>query len=198
MSASILTQGLRDVQRFFDVLPDVAAKAAVLAINDTTERVALPQIRNEINAQVEFPTGYLKQPSRLGITRKARLNSLEAVITARDRPTSLARFAPGQTPQNTRRGGVRVEVKKGSRRLMKKAFLVSLRNGNVGLAIRLKEGEKLDNKRDPAVELAKNVYLLYGPSVDQVFKGVVPQKQEAIGQALSKQFLRQFARLSNG
>lgn len=198
MSVSILAQGLLDVQHFFDALPDVANKAATLAINDTAERVAVPQIRNEINAQVAFPTGYLKLPTRLGVTRKARFNSLEAVITARDRPTSLARFAPGQTVQNTRKGGVRVEVKKGSRRLMKKAFMVSLRNGNVGLAIRLKDGEKLDNKRDPAIQLAKNVYLLYGPSVDQVFRGVVPEKQELIGQTLTKQFLRQFARLSNG
>ena len=198
MSLSILSQGLLDVQHFFDALPDIAAKAATLAINDTAERVAVPQIRNEINAQVAFPTGYLRQPSRLGVTRKARFNSLEAVITARDRPTSLASFAPGQTVNNTRKGGVRVEVKKGSRRLMKKAFLVSLRNGNVGLAVRLNDGEKVDNKRDPAIQLAKNVYLLYGPSVDQVFRGVVPEKQEAIGQALSKQFLRQFARLTNG
>lgn len=198
MSFTILTQGLSDVARFFDELPDVATKAAVLAINDTTERVALPQIRNQINAEVAYPTGYLKEPRRLGISRRANPRSLEAAITARDRPTSLARFAAGQTPENTRKGGVRVEVKKGSRRLLKKAFLVSLKNGNRGLAVRLKPGEQLENKRDPAVRLADNVYLLYGPSVDQVFKGVASSKQDIISASLSKQFLRQFARLSNG
>lgn len=198
MSASIFSQGLKDVQSFFDALPDVARKAAVLAINDTAERTALPEIRRDINAEVSYPNGYLRDPSRLDISRRANQFSLEAAITARDRPTSLARFAAGQTPQNTRGTGVRVEVKRGSRKLLKKAFLVTLKNGNRGLAIRLKEGETLDNKKDPAVKLAPNVYLLYGPSVDQVFKGVAASKQQLITTTLTKQFLRQFARLSNG
>lgn len=195
MNLAIHTRGLLDVQRFYDRLPDVAARAASLAVNDTTTRTALPQIRNDMGAQIAFPSGYLKLPSRLGVTRKASPQSLEARITARDRPTSLARFS---TPTGARTKGIRVEVKRGARKLLKKAFIVGLKNGNSGLAIRLKDGEKVEGKRDEAVRLSKNVYLLYGPSVDQVFKGVAPTKDAIIQRELSKQFLRQFARLSGG
>lgn len=62
---------------------------------------------------------------------------------------------------------------------MKGSFLVKLKSGNaktdtqfnLGLAIRLKPGERLRNKTS-MTQLDHNVYLLYGPSVDQVFRTV--------------------------
>lgn len=198
MSFSILSKGLQNVERYFNALPDIAEKAASLAINDVAERTALPLARQDILGQVAFPADYLKRPDRLGISKKASPKSLSAKITARDRPTSLARFAPAQTPQNTRKTGVRIEVKKGSRKVLKRAFLVNLKNGNIGLAVRLKEGEKIDNKRDEAARLAPNVYLLYGPSIDQVFRDTAQDIEPQITSQLTKQFLRQFARLTNG
>lgn len=199
MSSLVSGSVLGDVRRYFEELPVIAEKAAVMSINQVVERDGLAMMRSDINSQVNFPTGYLKNDGRLSVTRKAREGSLEAVITARDRPTSLARFAPGQTPASTRKGGVTVEVKRGKTVHMKKAFLVNLKNGNLGLAVRLKPGESLGNKTNgKPVMLAKNVYLLYGPSVDQVFQTVAEESLPELGSMVSKEFLRQFTRLSRG
>ena len=148
--------------------------------------------------QINFPKGYLERGDRLAVVRKARKGDLTAVIRGRDRATSLARFLlPGQRPDNTAGRGVRVEVKNGKVRNLKRAFIVKLRNGNMGLAVRLKPGETLANS-DRAVRLADNVYLLYGPSVDQVFQGVADDRTDDLGAMVERQFYRQIARLTNG
>lgn len=199
MTVAVLQDFLAEAREFFEKMPEQAEQAAMLAINQTVERKAVPMLRNDIESQVAFPRGYLDQEDRLGVTRKATRGSLEAVITARDRPTSLARYAPGQTPESTRGKGVVVQVKRGRARVMKKAFLVRLANGNIGLAIRLKQGESIANKREMrAVQFDRGVYLLYGPSVDQLMKTVAAEALPQIGDALGKEFLRQFARLTRG
>jgi hypothetical protein len=87
-------------------------------------------------------------------------------------------------------------VKPGVTRKLKNAFLVNLRNGNTGLAVRLKDGETLQ-KSDKAVRLDNNLYLLYGPSVDQVMAGVADEVTPDILDNLRKKFLRQFGRVTS-
>lgn len=195
MSATIRGEFLKEARQYFDALPEIAMNAAMMAVNQVAEREALPMIRRDAESQVNFPKGYLDTPDRLGISRKATRGSLEAVITARDRPTSLARFAPGQTPESTRRKGVTVSVKRGRVTHMNKAFLVRLSNGNVGLATRDKS---LIGRAHKPVMLGRGVYLLYGPSVEQVFSGVADDALPSIGKKLSNEFFRQFTRLSRG
>lgn len=195
MTVSI-SSALGDVRRYFEELPEIATRAATLAVNQVAARDGLSLAKREMRAQIDFPNGYLEQ-GRLGVTRKATTVSIEAVITGRDRPTSLARFAAGQTPENTRGRGVRVRVKKGRTKLLRGAFMVRLKNGNLGVAVRLKPGERLENSQ-AAKRLSDNVYLLYGPSVEQVFAGVADDALPDINRMLSNQFLRQFARLSRG
>ena len=65
---------------------------------------------------------------------------------------------------------------------------------NLGLAIRLRPGEKLQNKV-AARRVEKGLYLLYGPSVDQVFRsrdgtGVATDLVPDIEQDLSDEFIR--------
>lgn len=194
MSALISAKGFEGLARYFTELPEQAELAGVLAINQTATR-SLSPIKAQMRSEINFPNGYLED-GRLAVTRKATAGSLEAVIRGRDRATSLARFAAGQTPANTRKRGVFVEVKKGKRQQMKSAFLVNLKNGNIGLAVRLKPGQSLRNS-EKAVRLANNVFLLYGPSVDQVFSGVVEQQIPTIDANLRKEWFRQFTRLSS-
>lgn len=194
---SVLMRGefLQEARRFFEQLPDIAEQAAMMSLNQVSERQVVPMIRRDIESQVAFPMGYLDSPDRLGLTRRATRGSLEAVITARDRPTSLARFAPGQTPENTRRGGVTVQVKKGRTKHLGKAFMVRLKNGNIGLATR---DASLISRAHKPMMLGRGVYLLYGPSVDQVFQGVADDSMPMIGKHLANEFYRQFARLTHG
>ncbi len=198
MIEPIFADALLDVQQFFDELPEIASRSAQLAINDVANHEGLAVMKARVIDDVNFPAGYLDD--KLVATKQATLSDLTAVITGRDRPTSLARFAPGQTPANTRGRGVRIEVKPGQSKLLRNAFLVSLKNGNTGLAIRLKPGQSLTNKREIAgtVMLGKGVYLLYGPSVDQVFKWVADAARPEISTMVADEFFRQFARLSHG
>lgn len=193
MSAFIRGSFLKEAREFFEALPEIAEEAAIMAVNQVTERKALPAIRRDMEAQVNFPRGYLDSPDRLQFRQRARRGNIEAVITGRDRPTSLARFAPGQTPGNTRGKGVTVMVKRGATATMKKAFIVNLKSGNRGLATR---DPGLIKRAYKPVALGRGVYLLYGPSVDQVMKAVADDNLPMIADELSREFFRQFTRLS--
>lgn len=199
MSARITATALKDTARFFEEFPALAEEAAMLAINDTVQREGLTLLKRTMRQEVSFPSGYL-EGDRLKPTRFASRGRLEAVITARDRPTSLARFAQGQTPANTRGQGVRVRVGPGQAKLMKRAFLVKLNNGqSTGLAVRLSPGERLrKTQRGVLLDAAKNVWLLYGPSVDQVLRGVADDRSDEIINIIDEKFTRQFRRLARG
>jgi hypothetical protein len=93
-------------------------------------------------------------------------------------------------------------VHPGRARFMKRAFLIKLRAGtdsietrfNQGLAIRLKPGETLQNKKN-VVQLKNGLYVLYGPSVSQVFldnegDGVAKDIEPSVLDELEDQFLR--------
>lgn len=206
MSARITAAELLDISDFLGTRPAKARKAASMAINDTT-RSAVPTFRREMKQEVNFPAGYLEDKSRFGQTKQARPDDLTAAITARFRPTSLARFAGGiPNFEGARRaGGVGVKVDRGgSAKFLKGAFFVRLRRGkdttdgfNVGIAIRLKPGESLRGRRKggSGVQLAPNLYLLYGPSVDQVFREVSVSGSPAVADKLVKEFTRQWVRL---
>lgn len=200
MSVQILAQGLGDLADYVKSLPDLTEEAVALAVNDTArdEEVA---IRRDMEAQINFPKGYLKG-DRYGIRRRATKQLAEAVISGRDRPTSLARFAEGATIKNSRGRPIFVRVKSGQQAKLDRAFLIELRNGNLGLAIRLPQGQSPDAAYKP-VQLTRRggqlepVWLLYGPSVDQVLRGVASERGPEIATSLQRNFSRQFSRLTS-
>jgi hypothetical protein len=196
--------GLGDLMGAYKRETPVAAK---LALNDVAEGEGLAVYRKGVEDQVDFGSGYLTT-DRLGVRTRASEADLSVMISGRQRATSLARFARGQTPQSTRGKGVRVRVQKGGgEQNLPKAWLVRLRSGsgerndysNIGLAVRLKPGERLRNKREVrSVQLDQNVYLLYGPSVDQVFREVMVTDTPVVLEKISNEFFRQFFRLTKG
>lgn len=205
MATELSLEGVDRVEDYFDRFPTIANKAARLAINTIATRQGLKLSKDAMQEEVAFPRGYLND--RLIATKKASSTDLEAIITGRKRATSLARFATGgQAPGVRRNRGVRIRVSKGRSSYMKSAFLVRLRRGasltednyNVGLALRLKPGESIRNKKRAHLSwLVKDqVALLYGPSVDQVFRTVAAEVAPKISRELGNEFLRQFARLS--
>lgn len=206
MSAKVTAIDLQAVKDYLESRPEIARRAAKLAINDTTQRKAIPQFKKSMQDQVAFPAGYLNK-DRFGVRKLATESDLEAVVSARFRPTSLARFAGGQSAEGAKRtGGVRVRVNSGGAKFFKGAFFVNLRRGkdtsdgfNLGLAIRLKPGSKLRGRRKGAsgVQLAPDLYLLYGPSVDQVFNDVSTADSPVVAAQLEREFLRQWVRLNS-
>jgi hypothetical protein len=212
----VKVNGIREYQRYLDRLPEIAQQAARLAINDVT-RKGYAEARKKIAGDVNLPTSYLDGDSggkpRLYISKFAKDNDLNASITGRQRATSLARFDAKQLYAPSKSGGrkkagVSVRVKN-QRKKMPAAFLIKLRrgtadDGNVGLAIRVPAGQKINNKNIQGRPLGGNgnrtddVYLLYGPSVQQVFGRVSEEMIPTLDRDLNVEFRRQFARLSGG
>ncbi len=195
---AVMVEGLENLQDFDKIKRNVRL-AAARAINKVT-RDGRVEIAQDIRDQINFPASYVSPgQKRLYVSQEATAAKLEGKITARSRVTSLARFVQG-TPQ--RGQGVRVEVKPGRSRYMRRAFLIRLRAGtadldtksNLGLAIRLRSGERLQNKI-VAKRMQNGLYLLYGPSVDQVFRsnsgeGVASDIAPKLAEKLEREFKR--------
>lgn len=207
----VSTVNLDNFLKAVESTPSAARKAAVLSTNDTVRR-ARAMSAKEIMKQVAFPGGYLGNVNngRLRVSKYAKGHSLSAEITGRFNPTSLAQFTtnkPSMIGKN-RRGPARVKVKPGSVQTIERAFIMRLRRGsisaaaagssaNLGLAIRLAPGERVHNKKAMKT-MGRGLYLLYGPSVNQVFKTVSEDIQREVGRYYATEFSRQFRRLSNG
>lgn len=204
MTVSVVAEGLTDFSNYLSLAPDVAKRAARLAINDTTRRVAVRESIKLMEDEVAFPPGYLTDPRRFRVKKFATETDLESSVYAQQRPTSLARFSTGGA---VGRAGVRVQVSRGRSRQMNRAFLIRLPQGrgpvtdeafNLGLAIRLRDGESIANKRIMATAMGSGLYLLYGPSVNQVFRAISTEVAPQAADELATQFIRQFIRLSGG
>lgn len=190
----VAVQGI-DGFDFADELPEKVVRAALRAVNRTAERARTASAR-EMREQVNFPASYL-QPSggRFTVAKQARSDDLEAIISGRSRPTSLARFGVTATSKQT--PGVRLQVEPGLATFLPKAFYIRLRAGNdpldsrsnVGLAIRLPEGQVPRGAYKPK-PLGRGLWLLYGPAVNQVFKSVAEDQSEPAADFLQSEFFR--------
>lgn len=200
------------LEDYFRRFPALAAQASRLSVNQAA-RFAARQASKRIRQQVAFARSYIgaagAASSKIRIKQFASSSNREAIIATRDRPTSLARFATGtptfgRRPKNAR--GPRVRIKgSGSLAQVKRGFFVRLRRGvvftedefNLGLAIRLKPGESLQSTQK-ASPLGGGAYLLYGPSVAQVFDTVREDIAPEVADFAGFEFVRQFRRLTSG
>lgn len=198
--------GVKELKQFFDTAPEATTTALRDTINGAV-RFGYAESSRQIRKQVNFTQDYIgsvAQGNRLRVSRYATSENLEGTISATQRAVSLARFAENRSLGGKQ--GVTVRVKAGgASRKMASAFLIALQAGsaavttdnyNVGLAIRLKPGERVANKLK-AVRFSENdptLYLLYGPSVDQVFNTVRDDVTPAIEGYMETEFYRQFDR----
>lgn len=212
VSANLLTD-FPDLIRRMENMPGIVTKAAVMAVNEGARFGRAAALR-EMNSQVMLGKKYLSDNL---LIKKAQGNvgEIRAVLTGVQRPVSLARYVASSAraaflgakkqPKN-----MRVRVRTSSTgRVMPKAFFVRLRSGrefsethfNVGLAIRLKPGQQVQGRHISGKPMAKtgssaSVYLLYGPSVDQVFRTVREDVSPDIAIRVRNEFGRQFKRLA--
>jgi len=192
---------IKELVRFIEAAPEIAPQAAALAMNTIIPRKGMKRYKDAMRGQIAFPPGYLDETEKFGVTQSATPGNLTSIIRARQRPTSLARFASGALGGE----GATVRVKKGRSTRLRKAFMVRLRAGtvldndnfNLGLAVRVPNGQ-FRNKKDASrmVQLAKDVFLLYGPSVDQVFRTVSVTETPNVLNEIESEFYRQFGRLA--
>lgn len=197
----VAVEGIEDIPDL-DAMTPAITRTARRAVNAATDR-ARKWSADAIREQVAFPASYLRgQDSRLKVVKRAKGNDLESVIRGRFQPTSLARFAKGSRQRDKRAGGVTLEIKPGSTTFMRRAFLINLQAGdpsirnlaNVGLAVRSKTKPRVAYRPR---RFADNLWLLYGPSVDQVFRDVSQAVQPDVDEYLSREF-RRLLELENG
>lgn len=151
--------------------PDAIVRAQLDGINVVADRVN-QESRRRIVSTVNLSPTYVRDRMRYV---KAKRSTMKAGIFARVRPTTLATFGAQQLvqpapkakgdklrgiPAGQKQAGVSVMVKPASRKAMRKAFLVPLRNvGRMGVFTRFGPEKK-------------DILHRYGPSVDQVFRNV--------------------------
>lgn len=151
-------------------------RAIMRSINKTVTK-SKTRSSQEIKKQVNLKASYIK--SKLKVYR-ASISRLYARISSQRRGLLLTRYGARQL-----KTGVSVKVKsRGQRKLLRGAFLIKLRAGNVnnvgavGVAYRKGKG------RTP-------VDVLHGPSVSQVFTDVKdkvsPEMSEYMAQQLDKE-----------
>ena len=185
---AVIVQGISGLEGV-EELPARSVRNLTRAINRTA-RYARTLASEEMRKQVAFKPRYLTDDSRLSVNKLASASDLQAVVIGRNRPTSLARFAK---PAG-RKGGATITVQPGLARHRPKAFFVRLRAGaadltNTGIAIRLPEGERPGRAYKPKL-LGKNLWLLYGPSVGQVFDDVAEDISNRLGDYLETEYNR--------
>ena len=169
----------REAVDFIGEVNDMQLRAMSKALNKTGPHTRT-QMDRAIRDQVAYPASYLRPSTkRLFVAKKATKGKLETVIEGRGRPTSLARFikggAAGMKSRKRKPEAINVEVQPGSIHGIKRAWVVSLPgakdSNNLGLAVRTEAGQKPKGAYAPK-RLDNNVWLLYGPSVDQVLYSV--------------------------
>jgi hypothetical protein len=205
MSFTVDMGGIKDLQRYMTSAPDATRQAMSDAINGAI-KFAYAESSREIRKDVNFSQDYIgsvANGNRLKVSLYATKDAPIAKIRAEPRAVSLARFAANRGVFG--KAGVSIMVKPGREEFLKESFLMRLSVGsaavttdnfNIGLAVRLKPGQVLRN-RHKAVKFSTrdpNLYLLYGPSVDQVFNHVRDRIEPAVSKFLTSEFYRNFAR----
>lgn len=194
----IVVEGL-DGLKFVPEFTPTVELAMTRALN-TTATKSRTKMDRTIRSQVAFPASYLRPSNkRLWVKSKAKSGKLEATIEGRGEPTSLARFTrqkPLAKGKRHRGGKINVTVKPGRKKTISRAFLIRLKNNNIGLAMRT-DGTTPRRAYKPKL-IGKNLWLLYGPSVDQALVsatsggGVVEQMTPDMLDILESEFSRQY------
>lgn len=205
----ISSAGIQGLATFVARTPEVAAEAAKLAVGDAAEWGRNLSKREMVSA-VNLPADALAG-RRFRISQRPTTANPEAVISADNNPLGLSRFVvgPGKVgmpgPQTrTLRGGTTTQWPKGGDR-GDYAFLIKVGPGKKGSAPAVRAGfglairttRPMENSRE-AFKIGKDLYLLFGPSVDQMFGQLMPQIVPRVEAKLQTEFARQYERLIRG
>lgn len=144
----------REVEKVFKDIRSDIHKAKGAAIGRAAQ-TAISETSKSIRQGYTIKAKDIKQSMRLRKTKEA------AYLKIREYSLALSKYG---SPRGTARprkyktgkyGGVKVTVKKGSRKLRHKAFIASMRSGHTGIFVRSKKFTK-NNKQ--------KLLQLYGPS----------------------------------
>lgn len=192
---------LLDFAKRIDAFGERGDRAAAKAVNEGAQ-FAVRAGAKDIASEVNLTQKYIRDGGRLAVSGLASAGNLEATVTGRDRPTSLARFSRTGQTFGRQRLAPTVAVAKGSAgRRIPGSFFMRLRKGNtgelgnVGIAVRLKPGESLPGKRVQPKASKSGLALLYGPSVGQAFRSAAPRAAGPVSDKTVQALLRELDRM---
>lgn len=200
MTYRVELRGIDGVEAYLAAQPKRTEKAMRFAVSSAT-RFAYTLGRRKMQEQIAFKSSYLTSSEggspRYAIVRRPTPGNPVGVIRGRVRGTSLNRFV---TSTATKKTDLRAKIKaKGRTHVLKRAFRINLKNGNRGIALRLPKGQtptygkglpygKSGDRKN------SSLFLLYGPSVQQVFSSVAPDIAPEVADYMNREFVRQFER----
>ncbi len=191
MITSSSSKSLSGMARYVKQFPAEVAQAQRLAVADTL-RWGRAQFSADIRAQLNLPLGALSG-KRFEITQYPTAQRPEGVLSAQFAPLNLARFATTKPRLGLK---PKIRVKAGGNSLqLDNSFFIPGPSGGFGLAVRTKTAMR--NSR-AARRIANNLYILFGPSVDQAFRVSLPKLKPRVADRLEAETLRQIARLTRG
>ena len=193
---------LRDTITFVARQEAVVTQAAALAVSDVAEW-GKNLSRRAMLADVNLPADALAG-RKFRISQRPTQGNPEAVITADNNPLGLSRFVTGdKTPGRAhptvriKKGGSVRQFSTGDRPGGDYSFLIPTPNGAAGVGLALRTKTPMRNS-SAARKIGRNLYLLSGPSVNQMFGQMLPALVPRIEAKLAGEFARQYERLSRG
>ena len=182
----VTIRGLEAFDEIDDLLKRVPI-AAQRAINRTSQRARTESSRR-LRQQINFSARYLvSNDGKIGLVPASK-GRLQATLSARSRPTSLARFVTSAS----KKSGAKVAVNPSGTRTLPGAFLLGI-GSNTLLAVRSPNKPRTAYKPR---RIGKSLWSLYGPSVAQALvtregRGIWPELEPEIAVMLENEFLRQ-------
>lgn len=168
MTASV--KGLDEADIFIRTLGATTSQALSDTLNDLAEQAKTTATKSILN-DLNLPRNYIEE--KLTVENATKKN-LTAKVRSLSRGILLSRFDAKTLTIGGKRNGVSVRVKQRTVK-MKKAFMLTGKNGNKLVAIRQGKGRN-------------NFKVLYGPSVSQAFKVI----QDPISQHVRNNFISTF------
>lgn len=191
MKITLDTQALQALANDLGLMPAAIDRALANVLNELAPQV-MQRAQRKIVSRVKLSPAYIED--RMSWS-KATVTRPVAIIKSRERATRLATFMAQQRiigatskagakgdplrgiPPKFKQAGVYTGIKPGSNMLLKHAFLMPLRAGSVaggnGMGIFVHTGPG-----------KKDIRQLYGPSVNQLFRGVSEEMQEPVLQEM--------------
>lgn len=123
-------QQIEEIQRRFkkNLSEKVILNATASAINRALSR-SIPKINKSVRAKYNINAKYLKRIAY--VCEKAKPTSLYGTLGLSPHPVPIIGFRPKQTKE-----GIAVSVKKGSRKLIRKGFIATMKSGHTGVFAR--------------------------------------------------------------
>jgi hypothetical protein len=187
---TIARTGLENLDAYVRRFGDNANRAASMTLNDTA-RLARARLKAQMQVEIRL-TESAFTGKRLYVAEYANPTRLQATVRGDKQGYSLSRFSVDKPVRLARSpllqiklGGESVRVDRG--------FFLPAPNGALGLAVRTKGPLTKGKGR----KVGKNLYILFGPSPDQMMKRLAPALVPSIQQHVRAEFNRQIARLIN-